>query len=315
MNIPHPQKKTGRAGFTLIELLVSMVITVLIVAILITITGVASDTWARSSAEVRAARQAKVFIDTMAKDFESLVSRRGNNFEWLNAEIEAATLPTVALSQAGTSRAASLTFLTAATDRYLGQIGGPNDRGGDISCVSYRLRFQDPIDGGTPQDTSTFVLYRLLVNPDQTFEHLLGQENLKTAFDANFNETQVTGRQNFICENVHQFTLTFLVEVLQQVDGQPAGTMSPRTVRVTLSSDTPGAQFSIRGTGLTSANVTLPGITPDQLRAGRLRAVEMSISVLSDAAIVRRSAGDGLSDEDYARHSFHYSRVVEVPGL
>jgi len=315
MKSRNSNSNAASAGFTLLELLVAMAITVAIVTILISITGVAMDAWTRSSAEVRAARQAKVFIDTMAKDFESLVIRQGNNFEWLRAEIDAAAnLPKVTRNQAGQSQAAALTFMTAATDRYLGQIGGQNDLGGDVSCVSYRLRYQDPIVGGTPQDTSTFVLYRLLVNPDETFQKLLGQKDLKTAFQPIVDRS--TERQNFVCENVHQFTITFLVEIMIE---QPAGsgTMVPRTVGVTLSKDAPGSKISLTGSGIqiynTSTNMT--GVTGEQLAAGRLRAVQISISVLSDAAIARRNAGDGLSDAGYSRNTFHYARMVQLPGL
>ncbi len=293
MKLRNSHSKAASSGFTLIELLVAMVITVVIVTILISITGVAMDAWTRSSSEVRAARQAKVFLDTMAKDFESLVTRRGNNFEWLHAEIDAAAnLPKVTRNQAGQSQAAALTFMTAATDRYLGQPGGPKDRGGDVSCVSYRLRYQDPIKGGTPKDTSTFVLYRLLVDPNETFATLLGKEDLKTAFQPIV--ARSTERQNFTSENVHQFTITFLVEIMREVPAG-SGTMAPRTVRVTLSSDAPGSKITVTGSGL-QTNVSMTGVTPGQLAAGHLRAVEISISVLSDAAIVRRNAGDGLFD-------------------
>lgn len=315
MKFQSSPPKAARSGFTLVELLVAMVITIVIVTILISITGVATDAWTRSSSMVRAARQAKVFLDTMAKDFESLVIRPGNNFEWLCAENDAAAnLPKVTRNQTGQSKAAVLTFITAATDRYLGQVGGRNDRGGDVSCVSYRLRYQDPIVGGTTMDTSTFVLYRLLVNPNETFQKLLGQKDLKTAFEPFVGRS--TERQNFVCENVHQFMITFLVEIMRE---EPAGsgTMVPRTVRVTLSSDAPGSKMAVTGAGLQTNEtiVNMVGVTSAQLAAGRLRAVEISISVLSDAAIVRRNSGDGLYDADYSRNAFHYSRVVDLPEL
>lgn len=314
MKLQNPHSKAVSPGFTLIELMVAMVISVLILTVLISITSAATDALTRNIAKVRAARQAKVFIDTMAKDFESLVTRPGNNFEWLHAEIDAAAnLPKVTRNQTDQSQAAALTFMTAATDRYLGQIGGLNDRGGDVSCVSYRLRYQDPIVGGTPQNTSTFVLYRLLVDPNETLQKLLGQVDLKTAFQPIVDRS--TERQNFICENVHQFTITFLVEILSE---EPAGSgkMVPRSVRVTLSSDAPGGKMVVTGSGLQTNKtiVNVSGVTSEQLAAGRLRAVEISISVLSDAAIVRRNVGNGLTDADYSRHTYHYTRVVEVPG-
>lgn len=303
----HSQSRRKR-GFTLIELMVSMGITAIIVTVLVTITGVATDTWTRSRSEIRAARQAKSFLDTMSKDFEAMVSRRGNNFEWLHAEIDSgANLPDVTQNQGGADPAA-LTFMTAATDRYLGQIGEASDNGGDVSCVSYRLRYQDPIDGGSNEDTSTFVLYRLLVNPDDTFQDLLGQEDLSTAFQTY--ATSIDDEENFICENVHQFAITFLVEI-QRTTGN---TTSPETVRVTLSSDSSSGEFSVTGSGL-ETNLSTSGATSEELSAGRLKAVEISISVLSDAGLARMNATNGLTDDDYARFVYHFSRVVEVPGM
>ncbi|MDP4722403.1 MAG: type II secretion system GspH family protein, partial [Akkermansiaceae bacterium] len=82
MKTPSPK---ARRGFTLIELLVAMAITTLIVTVLVSITSLALDTWNRSRSEIRASRQAKAMVDSMASDFESMVSRRGNNFEWLFA--------------------------------------------------------------------------------------------------------------------------------------------------------------------------------------------------------------------------------------
>ena len=67
------------------ELMVAMAITAIIVTVLVSVTSIALDTWNRSRAELRASRQAKSFLDTMAKDFESLVVRRGNTSEWLSA--------------------------------------------------------------------------------------------------------------------------------------------------------------------------------------------------------------------------------------
>ena len=69
----HPFKR----GFTLMELMVAMAITTIIVTVLVSITFIAMDTWNRSRAELRAARQAKAMVDIMVRDFEAMVTRRG----------------------------------------------------------------------------------------------------------------------------------------------------------------------------------------------------------------------------------------------
>ena len=58
--------KRLQSGFTLIELLVSMVITVVLLGVLVYMTGISMDTYKKSRNEVRASRQAKEALDTIA---------------------------------------------------------------------------------------------------------------------------------------------------------------------------------------------------------------------------------------------------------
>ncbi len=174
----NPSIKAGK-GFTLIELLVAMAITTIIITILVSITGLSLDTWNRSRSEISASRQGKAMIDSMTRDFESMVVRKGNKFEWLYA----AYSPTAKGPKDDTNNkspnAADLVFFSAATDRYNGNIGDTEadpdtgdageDKGGDVSTIAYQLKYKDPIDGGDTEDRfKTFVLYRKIINPDNT---------------------------------------------------------------------------------------------------------------------------------------------------
>jgi prepilin-type N-terminal cleavage/methylation domain-containing protein len=310
----NPFSPKRAKGFTLIELMVAMAITTVIVTVLVSITGVALDTWQRGRAEIRASRQAKSMLDTMAKDFESLVSRRGNNFEWLYSKVES-QLPGPSANMS--SNAAELVFFTAATDRYQGQIGTADDLGGDVSCVSYQLQYQDPVKGTEEENSSTFVLYRLLVNPDETFKDLLGKDDLSAAFSTKYKD-QVTEVENFVCENIYQFTLTYQVEVTQT--SGTATTTVP--VRVTLGETGAAKELTLRGNGLEMPDVSVgkikPAVKSEELLAGRLTGVEIGITVLSDAAVIRLSQ-EGMSDKVrekiLAQESFQYSRTVELPGM
>jgi prepilin-type N-terminal cleavage/methylation domain-containing protein len=305
-----------RSGFTLIELLVAMTITTVIVTVLVSITAVALDTWQRGRAEIRAARQAKSMLDTMAKDFESLVSRRGNNFEWLYSKVET-DLPGPSANRS--SNAADLYFFTAATDRYDGNIGGTADKGGDVSCVGYQLKWQDPLEGEEDAPAANFVLYRLLVNPDETFEKLLGKEDLEQVFASEYG-SKVKEVENFVCENVYQFTLTFQVEVTRAPSG---GSGSPEIVpvRVTLGDSGAGKELRLRGNGLEfdgSTGSIKPSVSSDELKAGRLTGVEIGITVLSDSAVIRlnnSALNQQVREKILAQESFQYSRIVELPGM
>ena len=311
----NPFSSPLRRGFTLIELLVAMAITTVIVAVLVSITGVALDTWQRGRAEIRASRQAKSMLDTMAKDFESLVSRRGNNFEWLYSKVDS-QLPGPSANTS--SNSAELVFFTAATDRYEGNVGGTKDLGGDVSCVSYQLKWQDPVEGEEDDKSATFVLYRLLVNPDETFKDLLGKDDLETAFQSK--SQKVKDVENFVCENVYQFTLTYQVEVTQAGSGGTAAKTFP--VRVTLGETGAGKELRLRGNGIETPGLSTgsisPQVTSDELKAGRLIGVEIGITVLSDAAVIRlnnQNLPTDVREKILAQESFQYARTVELPGM
>lgn len=301
--------KNSKRGFTLIELLVAMAITTIIVTVLVSVTAMALDTWNRSRAEIRAARQAKAMIDSMARDFESFVSRRGNTFEWLYAKSEP---PGDGPRGSRSPNALDLVFFSAATDRYEGKIGDADfDKGGDVSTVGYQLSYKDPIAGETNDDYKTFVLYRKIVNPDKTFTDILGKAEIKNAFDGVGETTDE--KTNFICENVYQFTVTF------HVSTTVGTTIKPVAVPVGKGADST-EEFRITGSGIQTTFQPKGTGAPnnEQLKAGRLSAAEISITVLSDFGMQQmRRRGDLTGDklaEFIAKNSYQYSKVVQLPG-
>lgn len=286
-------KKSPR-GFTLVELLVAMAITTIIVTILISITAISLDTWNRSRAEIRAARQAQAMTEIMARDFEAMVVRTGNNFEWLFAKASDAVGPTGNQSP----NSSDIIFFTAATDRYEGQVGVDGvDLGGDISAVGYALEYKDPIDPAG-SNFRTFVLYRKLVNPDETFENLLAEDDLEDAF-GNLDNAEIGETENFVCENIYQFSVTFHLERYDDV----AGTF--RTIPVTL---TQGANTSFQVFG---DRIRLNGVDENS----RITAIEISITVLSDTAVNAMRSTNTVSDDFISKNSFQYSKRVEVPHM
>jgi prepilin-type N-terminal cleavage/methylation domain-containing protein len=299
----------SKRGFTLMELMVAMAITTIIVTVLVSITSIAIDTWNRSRSELRASRQAKAMVDTMARDFEALVTRRGNDSEWLSA-VSGSTAPGDKLKS---TNAADLIFFSGSTDRYNGNIGGSGDNGGDVSCVAYRLSYRDPVDqnGNT---FKTFVLNRILVNPDITFRDLLGKPDLTAAFSTY--SSQLNDAENFVCENVFQFTVTFHVEVTRT-----SGTTSTvLTVPVTVGQSGSGqvtTSLKIKGTGI-EASATSGGVSTDELKAGRIKAMEISLTVLSDTGIdqLRNRPFSGNQQAEFmAKNSYQYAKLIQLPGM
>lgn len=303
------RSKNSKRGFTLIELLVAMAITTIIVTVLVSVTALALDTWNRSRAEIRAARQAKSMIDSMARDFESFVSRKGNSFEWLYAK----SAPSSDGPKGSASpNAIDLIFFSAATDRYDGKIGTADDLGGDVSTVGYQLAYKDPIAGEDKEEYKTFVLYRKLVDPKETFDKILGQASIQNPFKDAGGEA-IDKEENFICENVYQFTVTF------HVNSTVGTTIKPVAVPVGKSPDST-EEFRITGSGIQTTFVPKGTGAPnnEQLKAGRLAAAEISITVLSDFGLQqmrkRNFADDRELAEFIAKNSFQYSKLVQLPG-
>jgi len=311
-------------GFTLIELMVAMGIAIIIMGMLVGITNVAMGAWQRSRAEVRASRQAKAMLDAMAKDLECLVVRSGNVNEWLFARTEQ-TMP--GSTRDRSTNAAEFIFFSAATDRYRGGAGTATDLGGDVCTVSYKLAYQDPLEG-LDNANSTFVFYRQLLDPRPTFDNVLGRTDLRAAFMAtpgnNTFETRTTAGGNntnakydFVCENVYQYSITFRVDVTT-VSGT---TTTVRPVRVTLGENATASNLRLFGDRL-ETDATVGGAmsaTNAEIRTGKVTGVEVSITVLSDFGInqlkTRNFANADAKARFLAEHSYQFSKSVDLPGM
>ncbi len=328
----HSPSNKSRRGFTLMELLVAMGITALIVTVLVAVTSIALDAWRRGRAEVRASRQAKAALDTMARDFESMLVRGGNNYHWLFARVEPnlAGKPDATGAKNKIPNAAQIVFFNSATDRYDGMVGNPaKDLGGDVTATGYRLVYRDQIGNreatGTASDPSVFALYRHLVDPKPTFDKLLAKKHqaadtdagqykedpLRTAWEADF-AADDTDPGNFLVENIYEITVTFTVEY--QTTTTPA---QIKTQRYSISperggnaDDTRVSEFRIAGEGLWVVNKD--GNDP-VLVSGRVIAVDFAITVLSDFGIQMAKRANISTAQLVREHGFHYAKSVSVP--
>jgi hypothetical protein len=156
------------------------------------------------------------------------------------------------------------------------------------------------------------VLNRLIKNPDVTFNKLLGQKDLAGAFSSY--RTELQEPENFVCENVFQFTITFHVEVTQ-VTGTSA---TVTTVPVVIGqSGNATKSFKIKGTGI-EAEVSGGSVTADELKSGRIKAMEISLTVISDAGIdqLRNRGFDEKGKSEFmAKNSYQYSKLIQLPGM
>jgi len=316
--------KSSRRGFTLVELLVAMAITTIIILVLVGVTSVAIDTWKRSRSEVRAASQGKAMIDSMARDLEAMVVRTGNTYQWLHAETPS-TKPAVSGSNSKSKdesqespNALNLEFFTSVTDRYMGPlqggkfgegIGTSDDLGGDISGVGYKLVYEDPLTT-SGSDYGTFVLRRILVDPNKTYTDLLGKPDLQAAFQSY--DSAASPAESLVCENVYQFTVTFLVEI-----SRTSGTTTNKLiVPVTMGSNFVGS-LKVNGDKI-DVEEGVQNATVAEINAGRIVGAQISLTVLTDFGLeqlrVRPFANDTDRAKFFAKNSFEYSKMINLPG-
>lgn len=298
-----PKRPRGR-GFTLAELLVAMAITVLLLTILVSVTSVALDGWRVSRNKVRAARQAKAALEQLSRDFESMVIRSGNEFEWFFAETE--NNPP-GPSDNKSPNAARLIFFTAATDRYNGAIDSGS---GDVSTVGYRLFYKDPITGQKNTEYDVFALYRKLVDPDDTFEDILAKEDLDDAFGGGY-EGDLENPENFLCENIFEISIVFLIEYNETGNG---GQLVTRMARVPVLSTSGGEavkEFRVRGTGIEA-----DGDDGADYSQGRVVAVDVTVAVLTDngiATLRKVTFPPGKLEEFLSKNTYRYSKTILLP--
>ncbi|MES2995836.1 MAG: prepilin-type N-terminal cleavage/methylation domain-containing protein [Verrucomicrobiota bacterium] len=307
-----------RQGFTLIELMVAMVITSIIVVVLVSVTRMALDTWNRSRSELRASRQGKALIAAVAKDFESMVYRSGNTNEWLFAELDDLS----GNDKLEMGNAFKVVFFSAPTDRYDGKLGTADDLGGDVCAIAYQLAYRDPIDPAATNEFKTYIFNRLLVDPKPTFDELLGEPELDDAFgtyESGLDEKdRLDGVNNFICENIYQFTLKVELEVTKTSSATPPVTTRHR-VALILAPDQV-TELRIKGSEMTASG-TMPNkddgtaLTPDELKTGKLKSVEISVTVLTDRAVdqVRNRSITGDLAAFLLKNSYQFSRSIQLP--
>ncbi len=309
-----PRNSPATRGFTLMELMVAMAITTIIVTVLVSITSIALDTWNRSRSELRASRQAKGMIDVMARDFEALVARRGNDSEWLSVTTDKDIGP----SDMKSTNASKLIFFTAATDRYNGDIGKSADLGGDVSCVAYQLDYKDPIGASSGSgDFKTFVLSRLLVDPKPAFENLLGLTSESKplgggngVFDKVYPKATVLEEPNFVGENIYQYTVIFHVQVTDTSSTPPA----VKTVPITMG--TTATNFRVLGNKIVS---DYAGPFAALIPFGKLTAMEISATVISDFGLEQMRRRNDLDESEkaelLAKNSYQYTKLVQLPSM
>ena len=298
-------------GFTLAELMVAMAITVILLTLLVSVTAVALDGWRISRNKVRASRQAKATLEQMSRDFEAMVVRTGSNFEWLHTETDP---DNPGPKDNESPNAARILMFSSATDRYDGDVEGKSDKGGDVTGLSYKLLYKDPITDAYEEKFNVFALYRKLVNPDETYEALLEHDpanpkDLDTKFQPY--EANLGDSSNFVCEHIFEVTVVFTVEYTELVGGKLV-TKIERIPVIETGGDDAAETFSFTGNG-----IKVDDDDGKPFNRGRISSVDLSISVLTDSGIAQLRRGGNFTGSDLERflekNSFQYSKTILLP--
>lgn len=279
------KKQAENKGFTIVELLVSMTITLIIVGLLLGMTKIAVGAWLKTNNKAKSSRLAQEVFETVGRDLEGVVIREGNSSEWLNVVDSGLSDTDLGPSGKEIVNALDVSFFTAATDRYDGQIGTPSDDGGDVSIVRYRLVYQDIIDrdsGSKP----VYSLYRQRIDPLEVFS-ILGEVDLETALSSQ--DSDFTVEDNILSENVYDFTLSFNFEYIKEEAGQPR---VKGYKRVVMQSEGTNNSLSIKGDEILLNDDSLEEVIEKEVGGVdivslRLFSADISVFVISDGGMKR----------------------------
>lgn len=311
-----PVFSRSSSAFTLIELMAAMAITSVLVIIIVGLTSVGLNFWKSIRNDVRSAQVSRPALSQLFSDLEGIQIRRGNSYEWLYASRDSnqfAKTMIMGPSGAKISNAAQLLFFTVAPDRFVARdaknqlVASTQDKEkGDVNLVAYRLVYRDHIldEEATEnnQGFPVFALYRNLIPAEVTYaggaggSALLGQNDLASVYSSR--ERLETLGQNFLAENIVEFTIAFEVEYQSGTTENPQllTRLVPILATKSNSSVDDCTQFRVRGNTL---YINGPAGSTQGITSGYIKAIIISMTTLSDEGMthvdqVRRGRAKSL---------------------
>lgn len=316
-----------RRGFTLVELITAMAITSMLVLVIMQLTNQGVDLWKGVREDVSTSTRSRVALQVMSRDLESFQMRAGDNqYEWMYAMADEAVkgLP----KDLSIPRSAQCVFFACAPDRnpsvsssdalrsnYREARAHNRETQGDVSAIGYRLMFRDQIlnlPGTDKADAGSyplFSLYRQVVSPRDSYERLLGTDNLPNAY-ASFAQDD---EKNFLCENILEMNLNLTVRYPApgSADAKKGGAKYEVVTVPIIGSGNKNNKVNVYGdrievagqrfdnARITAANISITVVTEegmaiiDQVRKGRRRAPK--------------------ADKFFPRYTRSFARMVSVP--
>ena len=325
MHAKTHQRSGRRGAFTLVELITAMAITAILVVVIMQLTNQGIGLWKAIREDTSTASSARMALQTISRDLESIQLRgSGKNVQWLYAEVDSA----IRGVPKGLSipKSARMIFFACVPDRnpavgsssslrsnYRNLLAANPDTQGEVSAVSYRLKFRDhilnlPSRNGDTSSFPLFALYRQVVSPRNTYDNILGTNNLQSSYS----QYEPAEDKNFLCENIVEMNIIFNIEYADQggsSSDQP--TYSSISVPV-LSSAARGAKrrFQLYGEYADTEG--------NRLESARIVSAELSITSLTEEGValieqVRLGQRRPPALEDFfSKYTQSYSRSVPL---
>ncbi len=322
-------KNSYRRGFTLIELMTAMAITGMLVVVIMQLTNQSIDLWRAVSEDVSTSTRSRVALQTISRDFESFQMRGyDNKYQWLFAKADQ-NMDNVPKGL-NIPRSAQCVFFACAPDRNPSVSSSPSlrknyrearahnrDTQGDVNAIGYRLMYRDQIlnmpaaEGNDKGVYPLFSLYRHVVSPRETFEQLLGKDNLESAY-VRF-EADDDQNENFLCENILELNITFTIRYANSQADAERGRVDYDVVTVPIvASNRRTNKVAVYGDRIEAGGATYQN--------ARIVSAMLSITVLTEEGVAmveqirqgRRRAPRKIADF-FAKYTRSYSRMVTVP--
>ncbi len=201
MNVGFFRCKGG--AFTIVELLVATAVSLLLIGILLSVTSNVMSSYKRAEGEFIRQGDVAFALDQIVQDLEGIVTPNVIGAEGLRSTPE----------EVGPEEAAShwLTFLSTATDS---DNSSPVTFSGATRAISYRLAYQNPIDGGSSD--ASYAIYRSIATAQHTFDNAIDKADLQAEYWTSLAAVPApsplppTDLDNFLAGNVVRFDVRFL---------------------------------------------------------------------------------------------------------
>ncbi|WP_309384216.1 PulJ/GspJ family protein [Cerasicoccus frondis] len=318
-------------GFTLIEILAATGIMTVVILIVLSLTTNVLSVWNRSTGQLTANYEARVALDIMATDLETMVLRN-RDFCWLDVRYERPTSTGITYTGALPTMP-EFYFMARVEDRpRFSGASGTSPVYGDICAVGYKVLYQDPLTptgGAYPM----FGLYRFLIDSEHTFTDVMSAGSgvdLKTAMESGdgsgaeyYNQdgvatnvdsidTTIASAENFLSANVVDLNVIFWyhdtnLDLILPLNGDWAAN----------SSKTKGAVMTVESEGVDFTYTNQLNAEGAAIAAkGTLEFVDISVTVMSPEGmkIIQNNAAN--IDENWhelvAQYGQTFSRRVQI---